>query len=84
MANAKIYRTSSTALAAYLISEGFPMVLLSFDENKALFTFEDGNPLDEHIRNFELLQAIGNIPVFYNTYRSLLKQIHLFKRNDNG
>ena len=71
------FRTSSTPLAAYLISEGFIIESTIQENGKVFFLFEDDNEtFAKCVRDYELGRAMGNIAVFFNAYRSLLKQVH--------
>ncbi len=80
--SSEFFTTSNTALAAYLVSEGFPIVSTDQTNGKVSFSFEPNSSLAGCIRDFELAQATGNIVMFYNTYRSLLRQIKRGENND--
>lgn len=68
--------TSDTAQAAYLISQGHILAEIRYGEQNASFIFDNEDPkLAEDIRNFQLVKAEGNIVVFNNIYRDLIKRI---------
>ena len=71
------YETSNTALAAYLISEGFSLSEIDYsDPQRANFIFPNNNEsLSQCARNFQMAQAKGNIVLFFNSYRTLLRKI---------
>jgi len=72
----KIYRTSNTALAAYLISEGFGIPEMEFPNgSQAYFIFERSPKIEKHIAIFDAAQAKGNIVLFFNAYQNLLRRI---------
>jgi len=71
-------KTSNTALAAYLISEGCTLYDVEYAQNgiQAFFIFEnDSKTLKNYIRDFEMMRAMGNIVLFFNSYQSLLRRI---------
>ena len=71
------FRTSDTALAAYLISEGIDTPSIEFTNGtRAFFIFTRQNPqIDKHISDFDSARAIGNIVLFFNAYQNLLRRI---------
>ena len=70
------FKTSDTALAAYLVSEGFGTPDIEFDGSRASFTFNKNNPkIDKVIGNFDTARAKGNIVLFFNAYQVLLRRI---------
>lgn len=68
------YTTSNTALAAYLVSEGFNY---DIDDDKfpVLFNFEDSESLQKSRRNWDIINAPVNAPIYYDNYRKLLRLI---------
>ena len=76
MSNDNNFRTSDTALAAYLVSEGFGTPDIEFDGSRASFSFTKNNPkIDKFIGNFDTARAKGNIVLFFNAYQVLLRRI---------
>jgi len=72
----KYFKTSNTALAAYLIAEGFGTPDIDYNGAKAFFVFpRDNSHIEKCIREFETTQAEGNIVVFFNAYQSLIRRI---------
>ena len=71
------FRTSDTALAAYLISEGFGTPELEFPNGKrAFFLFSrDDSKIETSISDFDTARATGNIVLFFNAYQTLLRRI---------
>lgn len=71
-----VYRTSDTALAAYLIIEGFAAPLIEFEDgNRAFFVFSRTEKLDNKVSDYDTARAKGNIVLFFNAYQSLLRRI---------
>ena len=72
----KHFKTSNTALAAYLISEGFGTPDIDYNGTKAFFTFSrDNSHMNECIRAYDTAKAEGNIVCFFNAYQSLIRRI---------
>ena len=72
----KHFKTSNTALAAYLVSEGFGTPDIEYNGTKAFFIFpRDNTNIDKYIRDFDALQAVGNIKIFFDAYQSLIRRI---------
>ena len=71
------FRTSDTALAAYLVSEGFGTPDIEFNNgSRAFFIFSPRNSkLDKFIGDFDTARANGNIVLFFNAYQTLLRRI---------
>jgi hypothetical protein len=71
------FRTSDTALSAYLVSEGFGTPEIEFTNGmRAFFIFSRHNPkIDNFISDFDTARAIGNIVLFFNAYQTLLRRI---------
>jgi len=71
------FRTSDTALSAYLVSEGFGTPDIEFPNGtRAFFLFSKENPvIDKSISAFDSARAIGNIVLFFNAYQTLLRRI---------
>ena len=70
-----IFRTSDTALAAYLVSEGYNTPEIDFNGNKAYFVFPKNSKLEKSISAFDTARAEGNIVLFFNAYQTLLRRI---------
>jgi len=70
------FRTSDTALAAFLTSEGHPATLEFSNGFRATFVFNHTDPkLDKLISDFDTARAKGNIVLFFNAYQTLLRRI---------
>ena len=70
------YKTTDTALAAYLYSEGFELLEVDGSNFPSVFYFENSNPkLSEYIRNFQIGKAEGNIAIFFKSYKTMLARI---------
>ena len=71
------FKTSDTALAAYLISEGINSPDIEQTSGiRAYFIFTKDNPqIEQYISNFDSARAIGNIVLFFNAYQTLLRRI---------
>lgn len=72
----KTFHTSNTALAAYLITEGFGNPDIEFSNEQAIWVFQkDSTALTDYVRNYHLTKAMTNAAVFFNNYRTLLTRI---------
>jgi hypothetical protein len=71
------FKTSNTALAAYLISEGIESPEIEYNTDKRVFfIFQRNTPkIDELISKFDTARAVGNIVLFFNAYQNLLHRI---------
>lgn len=70
------FRTSDTALAAYLASEGFGSPNIEYNGSRAYFLFSRENPkIEDYISAFDTARATGNIVLFFNAYQTLLRRI---------
>lgn len=69
------FTTSDTALAAYLISEGFNPPTKETNGRRIFWTFETSDPLQQSAREFGAGRAIGNISLFFNAYQGLIGRI---------
>lgn len=71
------FRTSDTALAAYLVSEGFGTPDIEFNNGtRAFFLFSRDNPkIDKHINAWDCAKATGNVVMFFQAYQTLLRRI---------
>lgn len=69
-----IYSTNNTALAAWLVSQGFKLLDLDFSDPRTVaFLFNnDTEALQQAIRLFQLEEAVGNIGAFFRAYRRML------------
>jgi len=75
--NDRSFRTSDTALAAYLVSEGYGTPDIEFTNgSRAFFTFQRDNPkIDTHINSWDTGRAKGNVVMFFQAYQTLLRRI---------
>lgn len=73
----EVLKISNTALAAYLISEGFNSPDIEYNNgSRASFIFSKANPdIDKYISDFDTARANGNIVLFFNAYQALLRRI---------
>lgn len=70
------YDTRDTALAAYLHSEGFELLDVDSSNFPTVFYFgNDNSQLSKFIRDFQVGKAIGNIAVFFRSYKIMLARI---------
>ena len=70
------FKTSDTALSAYLVSEGFGTPEIEFNNGRrATFIFNKTDKLEKHISNYDAARAKGNIVLFFNAYQNLLRRI---------
>lgn len=71
------FKTSDTALSAYLVSEGFGAPEIEFLNNsRAFFVFSKGNPkIEKAIHSWDSATATGNVVMFFQAYQTLLRRI---------
>jgi hypothetical protein len=71
------FRTSDTALAAYLVSEGYGTPEIEFNNgSRAFFVFSKDNPkIDTSINAWDTARARGNVVMFFQAYQTLLRRI---------
>jgi len=71
------FRTSNTALAAYLISEGFGTPDVEFvNDSRAFFLFPKDNPkIQDFINAWDTVKAEGNVVMFFQAYQTLLRRV---------
>ena len=70
------FKTTDTALAAFLTSEGYPATLEFTNGLRATFVFERSDTkIDKLISDFDTARAKGNIVLFFNAYQTLLRRI---------
>lgn len=69
-----VFKTANTALAAYLITEGYELADKdTSNPNEVLFIFDNGSPkLAELVRAFNMGTAVVNASIFYHNYRKLV------------
>lgn len=74
----KEYRTTDTPLAAYLMSQGFDILIIEYDDGgRATYIFSnDSTQLKEHIKLFKLGKAESNITAYERARNALLVKIH--------
>lgn len=69
-------RTTNTALAAYLVAEGFGNPDIDFDGDRASFIFSKEDPtIEKAISDWDTARAISNTVLFFNAYKGLLRRI---------
>lgn len=71
-----IFRTSDTALAAWLIANQVKLSSINSALHPVIFIFEcDQISLDELVFSWESTNAVGNCYQFYKIYRSLIHKL---------
>jgi hypothetical protein len=72
--NNTTFSTPNTALAAYLISEGFELLKTNTtNPQEIVFIFDNTlSSLAEAVRSYNMGIAEGNIPTFYINYKKLV------------
>jgi len=68
------FLTTESGLAAYLIYLGFPVTIQTQDF-PATYSFGTTHELEEAISNWKSSSAPGNIRLFFDSYKSLLRRI---------
>ena len=70
------FKTSNTALAAYLIEQGFGMPDIEYNGSRAYWLFPTENPkIKQAVSDFETARAMTNAVLFFNAYQNLLVRI---------
>jgi len=71
------YSTNDTALAAYLVSQGYELLELDFNNNSHVTFIFSPEPatISDCVRSFEAGLAEGNIMAFFRNYKRLLSRI---------
>ncbi len=71
-----LYRTSDTALAAFLIAEGYNPPDLEFNGSRASFLFSKHDPkIEKSISDWDTARAMTNAVLFFSAYQNLLRRI---------
>lgn len=73
--NNDFYKTSDTALAAYLIEQGFGNPDIEKNGRRAFFIFPSDIKIDEAVHAWDTVKAEGNVVLFFRAYQSLLRRI---------
>jgi len=80
------FSTRYTALAAYLYYEGFTLIDVEIDEHPtnpkytiATFVFELSDELLKCEESFQVAKAEGNLVLFHEAYRKMLKMVKVGK-----
>lgn len=71
------YRTSETSLAAYLVSEGFSILIIEYDDKeRGTYVFDSTDPkLKELVLLYHSGKATGNIAIYEHTRNSLIVRV---------
>ncbi len=74
------YPTSDTPLAAYLVHEGFNLIIITYEprangKQKATYIFENSLKLQEHVSLYNRGEATINIALYEHAKNSLLDRI---------
>jgi len=85
------YSTPNTALAAYLLTEGFTLLSITTSPNpkviggiEAVFTFQDDPHLLDCVRLWQTGQAEGNLIVFFGNYKRFLGEVKRATRRETA
>lgn len=75
------YPTSNTAMAAYLLTEGFTHTKTTSNPRQlrtngfdAVFHFQDDPHILDCVRLWQTCQATGNLSVFFDNYRFFVRE----------
>lgn len=75
MVENEVFKTQDTPLAAYLITEGYPVLDIIYNGRIAYYLFTNSDPLmQEHIKDFQLLRAKTNASQIIFNYQELIKR----------
>lgn len=71
------YRTTHTPLAAYLVSEGFDLLTIEYDQSeKGTYVFNNHDcKLREFVSQFNRGDAVGNIAMYEHAKGELLNRV---------
>ena len=71
------YRTSETPLAAFLVSEGFQLLIIEYDNrDRGTYVFDDIDPkLAELVSLYRQCKAMGNIAIYEHARNSLVDRV---------
>jgi hypothetical protein len=74
------YKTTTTALAAYLFHKGFKLLIIEYTDKpngkqQATFVFETSTQLQEHVREYELGTATINVTLYEHAKTTLITRI---------
>ena len=74
------YLTTETPLAAYLIQEGFTLLIIRYEpkrngKQRGTFAFEDSAKLREYISNYNRGEATINLALYEHAKSSLIDRI---------
>lgn len=76
MSTEQYYRTNNTSLASYLISTGFKLLRIEYEERTAFFIFSNhDNELERHISEFRQGKAMVSVVAYEAARRELLSRI---------
>ncbi len=70
------YLTTNTSLAAFLVSEGFKLLLIQYVGKQGTYVFSSDNPtIQDHVNSFNRCEAVGNIVQFEMARNDLIDRI---------
>lgn len=70
------FKTSDTALSAYLISSGIDILSIEHGNgSRSYFLFQQSTKLDKYVSLYYSGKAKGNILAFFDSYQNLLRRI---------
>ena len=73
--NNQVFKTSDTPLAAFLITEGHPLLDAIDDNGRTFWLFANDDPqFQSLIKDFQLLQATTNAAQIIFNYQKLVKR----------
>jgi coenzyme F420-reducing hydrogenase beta subunit len=81
-----IFSTKETALAAYLLTEGFNLIDVEVDNDNygrnrkpSVFLFENSSELQVEAKSFRTFKAVVNAANFFESYRRCLRMTKIGK-----
>jgi len=74
------FLTNNTSLAAYLISEGYDLLIIRYEETPrgkiiGTFAFGEDPQMQSVIKNFNLMNAPGDIVRYEHARRNLVERV---------
>jgi len=87
--NGDTYPTADTSLAAWLYSQGYQIIETKRDKvplklggKPTIFVFEKSESILEHIRQWQVGEAVGNCYQYEQSFRALINLINAPRNNE--
>lgn len=67
------FKTTNSSLAAYLYMLGYPIIDVINESWPTTFVFKKDNRLNEYRKLFQTAKAEGNLVLYYDAYRKIIR-----------